>query len=134
MPLSCLIVDDNDHFLQVARQVLERGGIAVVGVSSTTSDAMRRFEESRPDVALVDIDLGDENGFDLARRFSEAAGRSAGGTCSRVILMSAHLGDDFAELIADSPAVAFLPKTDLSARIIHDILGENDFGSPAGLS
>ena len=118
-PLHCLIVDDSTRVLRAARALLEREGVAVVGVASTIAEALRRIEELRPDVALVDIDLGGESGFDLARRV-----RQAGAPPPRVILTSTHAEEDYADLIAASPAVGFLPKTELSARAIQDLLGE----------
>jgi two-component system nitrate/nitrite response regulator NarL len=62
MPLRCLIVDDSPQFLRVARALLEREGIAVVGVASTSAEALRRVEELAPDVTLLDVDLGGESG------------------------------------------------------------------------
>jgi CheY-like chemotaxis protein len=117
--LRCFIVDNNDHFCVVARDLLEREGIAVVGVASTGVDALQRIEDLRPDVALVDIDLGEESGFDLAQRLEGAryAERSS------VILISAHAEQDFADMIAASPTVAFLSKSDISGSAIRDILG-----------
>ncbi|MGI5490186.1 response regulator [Microtetraspora malaysiensis] len=118
MPLSCLIVDDNDHFKEAARQLLEADGIAVLGVASTTAEALRRFAELRPDFVLVDIDLGEENGFDLTLRLTDAAG----GDPPNIIQISTYDEKDFAEVIAASPAVAFLPKLSLSGRAINEIL------------
>ena len=56
--MRCLIVDDSADFIDAARGLLECEGIAVVGVASTSADALRRFDELRPDVTLVDINLG----------------------------------------------------------------------------
>jgi DNA-binding NarL/FixJ family response regulator len=56
--VRCLIVDDNDGFLQAARARLNREGIDVVGVASTSAEAVARVGELRPDVVLVDIRLG----------------------------------------------------------------------------
>ena len=67
MALRCLIVDDSAPFLEAASKFLEREGITMVGAASTSADALERAQELRPDVALVDIDLGQESGFDLAR-------------------------------------------------------------------
>jgi CheY-like chemotaxis protein len=117
MAVRCLIVDDNHDFLQAARDLLEREGIRVVGVVTTGSEAGRRCRELKPDVALVDIDLGGENGFDVARQL---AGR--GKHATQVILISSYSGDDFADLIADSPAISFLPKPALSGEAIRGIL------------
>ena len=66
MPVRALIVDDNAQFLEAASALLERQGITIVGVASTGVDARRRLDETRPDVVLVDIDLGEESGLDLA--------------------------------------------------------------------
>lgn len=116
--LRCLIVDDNPGFLEAARGLLERQGLAVVAVASTSAAALQYANQLRPDVALVDIDLGAESGFELARRLH----REAGSDRSRVILVSTHAEQDYAELIAASPAVGFLPKTALSADAIHELL------------
>jgi DNA-binding NarL/FixJ family response regulator len=75
----------------------------------------------RPDVALVDVDLGGESGFDLAEELHRSNSNSH--ARPKVILTSAHSEQDFADMIAASPAVGFLPKADLSPDAIHDLLG-----------
>ena len=110
--MRCLIVDDSAHFVAAARGLLEREGVAVVGVASTGADALRCFEELRPDVTLVDLDLGGESGFDVAEQLH----RAAAPTPSPVIFISTHAAQDFAELIETSPAVGFVAKSALSAR------------------
>ena len=67
MPLRCLLVDDNDAFLEAARVLLERQGIQVAGVASNIAGALRQARALHPDVILVDIGLGEESGFELAR-------------------------------------------------------------------
>jgi DNA-binding NarL/FixJ family response regulator len=117
MVLSVLIVDDSESFIDAARVLLERQGLEVVGVASTSADALRLEESDRPDVVLVDVMLGGESGFELARRLdANGQGRTA------VILVSTHLEEDFADLIAASPAAGFLPKSGLSADAIREIL------------
>jgi CheY-like chemotaxis protein len=69
--LRCLIIDDSPRFLDAARGLLERQGVTVVGVASTSAEALQRVEELRPDVTLLDIDLGGESGLDLARRLHD---------------------------------------------------------------
>jgi DNA-binding NarL/FixJ family response regulator len=110
--LRCLIVDDNQPFLGAACILLERQGISVVGVATTSAEALRLAKELRPDVVLIDIRLGDESGFDLARRLR--------GT---VILISTHARSDYAEEIAASPAAGFIPKARLSASAILRLTG-----------
>jgi DNA-binding NarL/FixJ family response regulator len=110
--VRCLIVDDNQPFLDAARLLLEREGVAVVGVATTGAEALRLEEEFRPDVVLVDIRLGDESGFDLARWLS--------GT---VILISSNEQSDYAEEIAASPAAGFISKAQLSASAVLHFAG-----------
>ncbi len=122
MSLSLLIVDDSSVFLEAARGLLERDGLSVVGVASTSATAIDAAERLHPDVVLVDIVLGEESGIDLARRLVE---RSRGTAPAVVILISTEAEDDFAELIAASPASAFLAKSDLSAAAIRRLLPDS---------
>ena len=116
--LRCLIVDDSLRFLDAARALLEGQGVTVVGQASSSAEALRRVEELRPDVTLLDIDLGGESGLELARRLQDHAGPVP----APVILISTHAEQDYAELIAASPAIGFLPKTALSADAIRGLL------------
>jgi DNA-binding NarL/FixJ family response regulator len=113
--MRCLLVDDNTAFLETARSVLIRDGLTVTGTASSSAEAMQQAGELRPDIALVDIGLGAENGFDLARDLA-----SRGIT---VIMTSASAKADYADLITDSPVAGFLAKAHLSAAGIRRILG-----------
>src|SRR5438105_4944492 len=97
-------------------------------IAATSAEALQRAEELRPEVVLVDISLGGESGFELARR---VAGQRAGGGPT-VILISTHAEADFADLIAESPAAGFVPKPDLSAEAIRRILDGRTPGGPGG--
>jgi two-component system, NarL family, nitrate/nitrite response regulator NarL len=116
--IRCLIVDDSKDFLDAASTLLEREGIEVVGVASTSAEALQRAEELEPDFVLVDINLGDESGFDLAPRLADNTHRAG----SRVIMISTHPLDEFADLIEASPAIGFIPKSRLSAKAVNDLL------------
>ena len=120
MPARCLLVDDNEAFLQTASVLLEREGVTVAGVASSIAQALGQARALRPDLILVDIGLGDESGFDLARLLA----RDGQGGGAAVILTSARAEADYAELIAGSPAAGFLAKSELSARGIGQILGQ----------
>lgn len=129
MDLRVFIVDDNPSFLAAARVLLEREGLSVVGDASTAADAIRQDEELRPDVALVDITLGPESGFELARGLRE---RDCDGRL-KVILVSTYAEADFADLIAESPANGFLTKSELSAEAIRRILDGRSCSPPVPL-
>lgn len=116
--LRCLIVDDNASFLEASRGLLEQQGVVVLGVATTASEALRRAEELEPEVILVDIDLGDDSGFDLARELAQ----SARDVPSKLILISGYPEEDFADLVAESPAVGFVAKSDLSRRVLEELL------------
>ena len=115
--MTCVIVDDNSLFLEGAVDLLTREGLDVVGVASDSAEAIRLAQELRPDVTLVDVDLGVEDGFELARQLTELPGQS-----SKVILVSTHPEEDLAYLIATSPALGFIPKARLSAYTICELL------------
>jgi CheY-like chemotaxis protein len=115
--VRCVIVDDNAEFLKTATALLQRQGMAVVGVASNIADALTLARDVRPDVFLVDIDLGEESGLDLAYRLTTTPGIT-----SRVILISAYSEMDYADLIAASPAVGFLSKSELSGRAVTETL------------
>jgi DNA-binding NarL/FixJ family response regulator len=127
MALRCLLVDDSAAFLEAARTLLEQEGVSVVGTASTGDDALRQAGELRPDVTLVDIDLGGDSGFGLAERLSGEAGVDGRG----LILISTHAEDEFADLIAASPAAGFLSKSELSAKAIRVIV--DGPGAPSDL-
>jgi two-component system, NarL family, nitrate/nitrite response regulator NarL len=115
MALDVLIVDDSQPFLDAARDLLEQQGLRVVGLASTSAEAMRRSAELRPDVVLIDIMLAGESGFELARQLSARDGAA-------LILISTHSRAEFADPIAESPAAGFLPKSELSADAILRIV------------
>ena len=117
MPPRCLLVDDNDAFLETASLLLQREGLTVVGVASTIAQALRQARALRPDLILVDIGLGDESGFDLAQLLARDD------LNAEVILISTGAEEDYAEMIDDSPAAGFLAKSDLSLQGISQILG-----------
>lgn len=118
MALRCLIVDDSPGFLEVARTVLEREGMEIVGVASTGSEALQSAADLHPDVTLLDIDLGAESGFVVARWLADDPDLDPGA----LILISAHAQEDIADLLDASPAVGFLSKPALSATAIERLV------------
>jgi CheY-like chemotaxis protein len=122
--LRSVLVDDSAPFLHAASKLLEREGIAVVGVASTIDEALARVRELEPDVTIVDIHLKGESGFDLAWRL--AAGSDEAPTST--ILTSTHAESDLADLIAVTPVLGFIAKTDLSGESIRDVLADRNHG------
>ena len=116
-PLTCLIVDDSPDFFEAAKQFLADESIAVVAVASTSNQAVNEALALRPDVALVDVNLGSESGLDVAERL---AGLPNGGP--PFVLISAETGSELAELVEASGALGFVSKTDLSGDEIRKLL------------
>jgi CheY-like chemotaxis protein len=107
--MRCLIVDDSEAFLASSTRLLEAQGIEVVAAARSGDEALELAKRLRPDVALVDIRLGQEDGFDVAERLPAA---------TKVILISSTIDDDVWELLPASPAVGALDKGRLSAATI----------------
>jgi CheY-like chemotaxis protein len=116
--VRCLIVDDSADFRDAASALLGPAGISVVGVASNSAEALSLYRDLRPDVALVDVDLGTESGFELAEQLHMMATSSP----LAVILVSTYAEADLADMIAASSAVGFLQKFTLSPDAIRDLL------------
>jgi DNA-binding NarL/FixJ family response regulator len=115
--MRCLIVDDSEAFLASASRLLARQGVEVVGRASSATEALELAQKLEPDVALVDVRLGREDGLEVTRRLAATA------PVTRVILISSHSQDELGELVRASSAVGFLPKASLGADAIIELLG-----------
>jgi CheY-like chemotaxis protein len=111
-----LIVDDNSAFRAAARQLLERGGFVVVAEAGDGVAGLQAAAEHTPDLALVDVQLPDLDGFEVAERLRALE------PPPQVILTSSLDGSDFGALVASSSARGFIPKADLSALAIEALL------------
>lgn len=99
-----------------------------MGAVSSSAEALAQVRETEPDVVLVDIMLGSESGIDLARRLAAETDHDR----TRVILISTHAVEDFADLIAETPAIGFLPKSRLSATAVEQLLADADADGDGG--
>ncbi|GLY16883.1 response regulator transcription factor [Kineosporia rhizophila] len=117
MDHRCLIVDDSPTYCAAVRDMLEAAGMTVVATAATLAEAVEAANTHRPDLALVDIDLGAESGFDVVEALQKVEVPTPA-----VILVSTHDPDDFAEMIADSSAIGFLQKFGLSAELIAQMV------------
>ncbi|NDK90712.1 response regulator [Gordonia desulfuricans] len=125
--MTCLIVDDSAAFRTAVCGLLERAGILVVAATGDVDEAVAGYRREHPDVVLVDIDLGEHSGFDVVDALQDLDADAGG----RIIMVSTHDPDDFADMIAESPVRGFIPKFALSAERITAMLG-TDSGAGSG--
>ena len=116
MKRTVLIVDDHAGFRATARRVLEAGGYSVVAEAADGSSGVTAAIESRPDLALVDVQLPDFDGFEVTRRIQER------GEAPAIVLTSSHERADFGSLVETSGARGFVAKSDLSAAALEELL------------
>ena len=113
---SVLIVDDHPSFRASARAVLEAEGFEVVGEAPDGESAIAACDELRPDVVLLDVQLPDQDGFQVAARLTR------NGASVAVVLVSSRDGSDFGPLVEESGARGFVPKAELSGARLAELL------------
>jgi CheY-like chemotaxis protein len=119
--VAILIVDDHDGFRTFARGMLEAAGFTVTE-AATGAEATEAARIAQPGLVLLDIQLPDSDGFEVARRL--AAG-PAGGPAPVVVLTSTREASDYGGRIAASPAAGFLPKDQLSGAVLRRFLARD---------
>lgn len=116
MSRTVLVVDDHSGFRSRARMLLESEGYDVVGEAADGETALAEAGRLRPEVVLLDIQLPDIDGFEVAARLTENGGYPA------VVLTSSRDWSDSAELIERSGARGFVPKERLSGAAVGELL------------
>jgi DNA-binding NarL/FixJ family response regulator len=110
--MSVLIVDDHPSFRAMARRVLEAAGFNVVGEARDGREAIAAVQRLKPDLVLLDVQLPDLDGFEVAALLDDS------GLDSVVVLTSSRDAADYAPLIKRSPARAFIPKAELPGAVL----------------
>lgn len=113
---TVLIVDDHAPFRDLARTILEAGGLTVVGEAGDGASAADAAARLRPDVVLLDVYLPDGKGWEFAQIVSEAGGGSA------VVLTSSRDVSSFGRRLQASGARGFLAKDELSAPALEALM------------
>jgi DNA-binding NarL/FixJ family response regulator len=112
---SVLIVDD-PTFRATAHALLEAEGFDVVGEAEDGAGALEAAKRLRPDVVLLDVQLPDIDGFEVAARL---AGNGGG---PRVVLVSSRDGSDLGLFVERSGAAGFIAKAGLSGSAVANLL------------
>jgi two-component system nitrate/nitrite response regulator NarL len=108
---TVLIVDDHASFRRFARRLLEAGGLTVIGEAHDGASALAAADELDPDIVLLDVQLPDRSGFQIAARLTDRA----------VVLTSSHELDDLKTRLDRTPARGFIAKDELSAEAVLEI-------------
>jgi DNA-binding NarL/FixJ family response regulator len=113
---TVLIVDDHPTFRATARLILEAEGYDVIGEAPDGHTALTEAGRLRPDLVLLDVNLPDTDGFQVARRLTANAGAPA------VVLISSRDSSDFGPLVSGSGARGFISKGELSGAALAELL------------
>jgi DNA-binding NarL/FixJ family response regulator len=111
-----VLIDDNNRFRATARRVLEAAGYEVVAEAADGESGVVAVREAKPDLALIDVQLPDIDGFEVTRRLVES------GSSSAIVLISSRDRSDFGNLVDASGARGFVPKAELSAESLAALL------------
>lgn len=120
---TVLIVDDHRTFRETARLLLESEGFDVIGEAENGASAVVKAAELTPDLILLDVQLPDTNGFEVARRVAQR------GEAPAVIIVSSHDDTDYGPLVATSGARGFVTKAELSGERLRALLGAGSDGA-----
>src|SRR5450432_2046061 len=117
LEMTVLIVDDHPSFRANARLLLEAEGYEVLGEAADGATALAAAAELSPELVLLDVQLPDMDGFEVARRLTDGGGGPA------VVLVSSRDGSDYGTLVAESGARGFIAKGDLCGAALTALLG-----------
>jgi two-component system response regulator EvgA len=116
MATTVLIVDDHASFRRAVRLVLEYEGYDVVGEAAGGEEALRMAADVSPQLVLLDVNMPDMNGFEVAERLT------ADDPAPDVVLTSSRDDSDFDRRTARSGARGFIPKAEISGARLSALL------------
>jgi DNA-binding NarL/FixJ family response regulator len=119
MSMTALVVDDHAGFRTSARFLLQMEGFEVVGEAADCASALTEAERLLPELILLDVQLPDGQGFDVARDIL------ARGVRTQIVLTSSRDESDYGDSIRMSGAVGFVPKGELSGDRLRALLSED---------
>jgi DNA-binding NarL/FixJ family response regulator len=114
--LSVLIVDDHPSFRASARRLLEAEGFDVIGEAVDGQSAIAAAQRLQPDLVLLDVQLPDLDGFEVAARLA------ALGLPSAVVLTSSRNQAEYGSLVTEIAVRGFVSKAELSGAALTALL------------
>lgn len=116
MAPTVLIVDDHPSFRATARMLLEFEGYTVLGEAPDGASAIAQARALAPDIVLLDVNLPDLDGFEVAARLSTVVPAPA------VVLVSSRDASEYGPLVGASGARGFIAKAELSGMALEEVL------------
>jgi DNA-binding NarL/FixJ family response regulator len=116
MARTVLVIDDHAGFRAIARTILEEAGYLVVAEAANGESGVEAAVRTTPDIAIVDVQLPDMDGFEVTRRLLEADAGPA------IVLVSTRDRSDFGSLVESSGANGFVPKAEISAESLAAVV------------
>jgi DNA-binding NarL/FixJ family response regulator len=89
--------------------------MTLAGAAATGGEALERYFELRPDVALVDLQLPDMSGFDLIKKIRDRAPNA------RIIVLSSHEGDVDIQRALEAGAQGYVAKGIVRGELLETI-------------
>ncbi len=117
--VTMLLVDDNARYRhQLRRMIGKVCPQAVIYEAQNIGEAVYLAQRAAPQLVLVDVILGEEDGICCTRRIKALS------PPSRIILISAYPDREFHRLGLEAGAVAFLDKKDLDVATLSQIIDD----------
>ena len=119
--IRVLIVEDHPITCKGIRDVLETAtGITVVGEAHTGAEALKKIEELRPRVVLLDMRLPDMSGVEIIKKAYKM------GSTARILGLSSYNDREFISELLTYGASGYLLKDEVPEEIIQAIRGVAD--------
>lgn len=117
-PQTVLVVDDHPAFRASVRRLLESEGYRVIGEAGDGRTGLAAAAELKPDVVVLDVQLPDVDGFEVAEHIDAAAD----GSSPAIVLVSSRERSDFGPLLDTAPVRGFVSKSELTGEALSELL------------
>jgi len=114
--IRVLCVDDHPVVRDgIAAIINLQPDMVLAGTAATGGEALERFFELRPDVALVDLQLPDMSGFDVIKKIKDKSPNA------RIIVLSSHEGDVDIQRALEAGAQGYVAKGIVRGELLETI-------------